>query len=166
MAPAAAGKTEETVSAVAHGRNPKEAVGTVKKQRKGTIPPPVSLPAERYADAPKTPGPKTPADDAIDFFESTERGTKRINVYELKLEEDGGPNRERSYTRLPPAYIPYVLRVTIDAGSPASRNGVFMTNFPLDGGQFDRNRFVERKLPTDFSKPIKIDLPISHAGAF
>ncbi|KAG8736398.1 hypothetical protein FRC12_017623, partial [Ceratobasidium sp. 428] len=129
-------------------------------------PPPVSLPKERYADAPKTPGPKTPADEAIDFFESTERGTKYINVYELKLEEDGGPNRERAYTRLPPAYTPYVLRVTIDAGSPASRNGIFMTNFPLDGGQFDRDRLVERKLPTDFSKPIKIDLPISHAGAF
>ncbi|QRV74089.1 4-alpha-glucanotransferase [Ceratobasidium sp. AG-Ba] len=148
-------KTKAAVSAVAHGRNPKEAVSSL-KQRKGSIPPPVSLPTERYADAPKTPGPKTPADEAIDFFESTERGTKHIRVYELRLEEDGGPNRERSYIRLPPAYTPYVLRVTIDAGSPASLNGVFMTNFPLDGGQ----------LPTDFSKPIKIDLPISHAGAF
>ncbi|KAG9123786.1 hypothetical protein FRC07_013965 [Ceratobasidium sp. 392] len=170
MAPAVVEKAKAAVSAVAHGRNPKassvEEVVAVGKHRKGGVPPPVSLPKERYADAPKTPGPKTPADEAIDFFESTERGTKHINVYELKLEEDGGPNRERSYTRLPPAYTPYVLRVTIDAGSPASRNGVFQTNFPLDGGQFDRNRFVERKLPTDFSKPIKIDLPISHAGAF
>lgn len=47
--------------------------------------------------------------------------------------------------RLPPAYIPYVLRVTLDAGTPASRNGVFKTNFPLDGGRFERDRFAERK---------------------
>ncbi|ELU43609.1 glycogen debranching enzyme [Rhizoctonia solani AG-1 IA] len=148
--------------------HPKAGAGTTKGQK----PPPVQLPHERYADAPRTPGPKTPADEALDFFESTERGDTRIQVYELRLEPDGGPNREAavrlslSYTRLPPAYKPYILRVTIDAGSPASRNGAFKTNFPLDGGTFSRDHFVERKLPTDFSKPIKIDLPISHAGAF
>lgn len=43
---------------------------------------------------------------------------------------------------------------------------MFKTNFPLDGGVFDRNKFAERKLPTNVSKPIQIDLPISHAGAF
>ncbi|KAH9935947.1 glycoside hydrolase family 13 protein [Epithele typhae] len=68
--------------------------------------------------------------------------------------------------RLPPAYTPYVVRVSLDAGTPASKNGVFKTNFPLEGGTFDRDTFVERKLPTDFSSPIQIDLPISHAGAF
>ncbi|KAI1796664.1 glycoside hydrolase family 13 protein [Ganoderma leucocontextum] len=68
--------------------------------------------------------------------------------------------------RLPPAYTPYVLRVSLDAGTPASRNGVFKTNFPLDGGRFERDRFAERKLPTKFSSPIQVDLPISHAGAF
>ena len=49
------------------------------------------------------------------------------------------------YIRLPPAYVPYILRVSIDAGMPASRNGVFKTNFPLDGGKFDRDRFAERQ---------------------
>ncbi|KAI0704297.1 glycoside hydrolase family 13 protein [Cytidiella melzeri] len=68
--------------------------------------------------------------------------------------------------RLPPAYTPYVLRVSLEAGTPATKNGVFKTNFPLDGGQFEREKFAERRLPTDFSKPIHIDLPISHAGAF
>jgi N-terminal domain from the human glycogen debranching enzyme len=47
--------------------------------------------------------------------------------------------------RLPPATIPYILRVTIDAGTPASKNGVFKTNFPLDGGPFARDHFAERK---------------------
>ena len=47
--------------------------------------------------------------------------------------------------RLPPAYKPYILRVTIEAGTPASKNGVFKTNFPIDGGKFDRNRLAERK---------------------
>jgi N-terminal domain from the human glycogen debranching enzyme len=49
------------------------------------------------------------------------------------------------YIRLPPAYVPYILRVSIEAGTPAARNGVFKTNFPLDGGTFGRDRFAERR---------------------
>ncbi|CCM02450.1 uncharacterized protein FIBRA_04549 [Fibroporia radiculosa] len=131
---------------------------------------------------PRTPKtPKTPADEGIDFFESAfKQGDKPISVYELQLEPDGGPSGDRAveycllplpvpaagYVRLPPATTPYVLRVSIEAGTPASKNGIFKTNFPLDGGRFARDHFVERVLPTDFSKPIRIDLPISHAGAF
>lgn len=111
--------------------------------------------------------PKTPADEAIEFFQSPAvPGESPIRVYELRLDSDGGPHKDRSYTRLPPAYHPYILRVSLDAGTPASRNGVFKTNFPLDGGQFQRGRFTERKLPSDLSRPIQVDLPISHAGAF
>ncbi|KAJ3745558.1 glycoside hydrolase family 13 protein [Lentinula detonsa] len=111
--------------------------------------------------------PKTPADEGIEFFQSPlTPGEAPLRVYELRLDIDGGPHKDRSYIRLPPAYAPYILRVSIDAGTPASMNGVFKTNFPLDGGKFDRARFTERKLPSDFSKPIQIDLPISHAGAF
>lgn len=49
------------------------------------------------------------------------------------------------YIRLPPAYIPYILRVSIEAGTPAARNGVFKTNFPLDGGLFGRDHFTKRR---------------------
>ncbi|KAI9440605.1 glycoside hydrolase family 13 protein [Lactarius indigo] len=111
--------------------------------------------------------PKTPADEGVDFFESSiKHGEAPVRVYELPLEPDGGPSKSREYIRLPLADVPYILRVSLEAGTPASRNGVFKTNFPLDGGVFDRNRFAERKLPTNVSKPIQIDLPISHAGAF
>ncbi|KAG6335732.1 hypothetical protein ID866_3356 [Astraeus odoratus] len=111
--------------------------------------------------------PKTPADEGKEFFLSERsEGEEPIRVYELKLDPDGGPNKERSYIRLPPAYTPYILRVSLDAGAPASKNGVFRTNFPLDGGVFERHRFTERRLPIDLSKPIQVDLPISHAGAF
>ncbi|KAJ7245146.1 glycoside hydrolase family 13 protein [Mycena haematopus] len=115
---------------------------------------------------PKTP--KTPADEAIEFFESYSvvQGDSPIQVYELRLESDGAPHKDRAYIRLPPAYVPYILRVSIDAGTPAAKNGVFKTNFPLDGGKFGRDKFTKRNLPTDFSKPIQVDLPISHAGAF
>ncbi|KAJ7672627.1 glycoside hydrolase family 13 protein [Mycena rosella] len=114
---------------------------------------------------PKTP--KTPADEGIEFFEGVAPlGETPIQVYELRLDSDGAPHKDRSYIRLPPAYVPYILRVSIDAGTPAARNGVFKTNFPLDGGKFGRDKFTKRKLPTDFSKPIQVDLPISHAGAF
>ncbi|OBZ74017.1 Glycogen debranching enzyme [Grifola frondosa] len=120
------------------------------------------------SSSPKTPKtPKTPADEGIDFFEAAfKQGEKPICVYELRLDPDGGPNKDTSYVRLPPAYTPYVLRVSLEAGTPASKNGVFKTNFPLDGGRFSRDRLAERKLPTNFSKPIQVDLPISHAGAF
>ncbi|EJD52078.1 hypothetical protein AURDEDRAFT_120639 [Auricularia subglabra TFB-10046 SS5] len=110
--------------------------------------------------------PKTPADEAIDFFSSVREGEQPIQVYELELDPDGGPNKDRSYIRLPPPYRPYILRVTLQSGTPATRNGVLKSNFPLDGGKFERSKFVERKLPATFSKPVQIDLPISHAGAF
>jgi len=108
--------------------------------------------------------PKTPADEAIEFFQSdSTKGASPIRVYELVLDQDGGPAKDNSvsnlvshqsiyrtegplqYIRLPPAYTPYVLRVSIDAGTPASRNGAFFTNFPLDGGVFQRDRFVSRR---------------------
>ncbi|KAG7093876.1 hypothetical protein E1B28_007515 [Marasmius oreades] len=117
--------------------------------------------------SPVSAGPKTPADEGIDFFQSAlTPGEAPLRVYELRLDVDGAPHKDRSYIRLPPAHVPYILRVSIDAGTPASRNGIFKTNFPLDGGKFKRDRFTTRELPTDFSKPIQINLPISHAGAF
>ena len=47
---------------------------------------------------PKTPKtPKTPADEGIDFFEAAfKAGEKPINVYELQLEPDGGPSKDRA----------------------------------------------------------------------
>ena len=57
-------------------------------------PAPIGIPTDtKEANAS---APKTPADDAIDFFESAvQHGEPAIQVYELKLEEDGGPNKSR-----------------------------------------------------------------------
>ena len=38
--------------------------------------------------------PKTPADEGIEFFQSATIGDKPIQVYELKLDADGGPNKD------------------------------------------------------------------------
>ncbi|KAL4066019.1 glycoside hydrolase family 13 protein [Scleroderma citrinum] len=100
------------------------------------------------------------------FPKKPSEGEEPIRVYELKLDQDGGPSKKHSYIRLPPPHTPYILRISLEAGTPASRNGIFKTDFPLDGGVFKRNRFAQRLLPTDFSKSIHIDLPISHVGAF
>ncbi|KAI3619877.1 glycogen debranching enzyme [Moniliophthora roreri] len=146
-----------------------------KGRKSGKPKPQVAIPGAQPAPysgssaeiSPTSAGPKTPADEGIEFFSSAATpGEAPIRVYELRLDVDGGPYKDRSYIRLPPAYRPYILRVSIDAGTPASKNGVFKTNFPLDGGQFKRDHFTTRNLPSDFSKPIQIDLPISHAGAF
>ncbi|TDL23784.1 glycoside hydrolase family 13 protein [Rickenella mellea] len=129
--------------------------------------PSVTIPKEGFAPSRSKKTPKTPADEGLEFFESAVvQADVPIQVYELRLHPDGGPSKELSYIRLPPPCIPYVLRVSLEAGTAASKNGVFKTNFPIDGGEFGRFRFAERKIPTDFSKPIKVDLPISHAGAF
>lgn len=74
--------------------------------------------------------------------------------------------RHSQYIRLPPPYTPYVLRISIDAGSRASKSGILFTNFPLSGGHFDRAHFHQRKLPGDTSKPIHVELPITKAGAY
>ncbi|OBZ69694.1 hypothetical protein A0H81_10059 [Grifola frondosa] len=107
------------------------------------------------SSSPKTPKtPKAPADEGIDFFEATfKQGEKPICVYELR-------------TYVFRRHIPHMSCVSLEAGTPASKNGVFKANFPLDGGRFLRDRFVERMLPTSFSKPIQVDLSISHASAF
>lgn len=110
--------------------------------------------------------PKTPQDEGISWFESSSARREPVQVYELVLEADGGPNKNRAYTRLPPPSSPYILRLTLEAGTPASKSGVLKTNFPLYGGSFERTKFVEKTLPHDFSKPIQIDLPISSAGVF
>ncbi len=40
--------------------------------------------------------PKTPADDAIEFFSSApSQGEGSVHVYELRLDPDGGPNKDR-----------------------------------------------------------------------
>jgi glycogen debranching enzyme len=68
--------------------NAKEAVAKVK--------PSVEIPKldGRIDDAPKTP--KTPADEGIEFFESVRADDAPINVYELRLDPDGGPSKDLS----------------------------------------------------------------------
>ena len=52
-------------------------------------------PTDVNGDAPKTP--KTPADEAIDFFENAViPGETPIQVFELKLDPDGGPSKDKS----------------------------------------------------------------------
>lgn len=54
---------------------------------------------------PKTP--KTPADEGIDFFESAfKQGDEPIQVYELQLDPDGGPNKDRSVAYRFPSPLP------------------------------------------------------------
>lgn len=65
----------------------------------------VKIPANNIthtsSESPKTPKtPKTPADEGIDFFESAfTQGEEPIRVYELQLDPDGGPNKDRSVSR-------------------------------------------------------------------
>ena len=44
--------------------------------------------------------PKTPADEGIEFFQSTVQGDKPIRVYELRLDSDGGPSKDASVESL------------------------------------------------------------------
>ncbi|KAI5477588.1 glycogen debranching enzyme, glycoside hydrolase family 13 protein [Pseudohyphozyma bogoriensis] len=105
---------------------------------------------------------KTPAVDAFVDIDPLDE----VTVYSVTLEDDGSPAKDKSYLRLPPPFKPYILRITIDAGTAASKKGVLYTNFPLDGSDFVRSRYHTTNLPQDFSKPFAIDLPVTKAGAF
>ena len=48
------------------------------------------------------------------------------------------------YIRLLPPYILHVLRISLDAVAPASKNGILKSDFPLDGGVFERGNISER----------------------
>jgi len=119
---------------------------------------------------PTTPGlktPKTPQDEALAYFSSQESHTgEPVQVWELWLEDDGGPDEQKSYIRLPAPTRPYVLRLSLHPGTSCARNGVLKSDFPMDGGVFERGVWKERKLPSDVSKPVHVDLPISAPGAF
>jgi glycogen debranching enzyme len=77
-------KAFAAAKSVAHGQSPKEAIASIK--------------TPSAADQSFQPnGPKTPADEAIDFFQSPVEPTEDpIRVYELVLDADGGANKDRS----------------------------------------------------------------------
>lgn len=59
---------------------------------------------------------------------------------------------DEQYIRLPAPTKPYVLRFVIHAGSSCAQNGVLKSDFPIEGGVFERGVWKERKLPSDPSK--------------
>ena len=94
--------------------------------------------------------------------ELVEADAEVLTIYLLPLQEDGSPSQQRTvshslcsfastwadsailrfqYLRLPPPVTPYFLRISIDAGTAASKNGVLYTNFPLDGSLFERTKY-------------------------
>lgn len=95
-----------------------------------------------------------------------DKSSAPITIYQLALEDDGSPSKEKSYIRLPAPYEPYALRILIAAGARSSKAASLFTNFPLDQSEFDRSKFHEKPLPSDTSKPIQVDLPITKAGVF
>ena len=127
-----------------------------------------ATPAAPAASGQKTP--KTPQDEALAFFSSDVHDGEPVQVWELWLENDGGPadnksvsGRESSidiaqhtdnaqYIRLPPPTRPYVLRLSLHPGTPCTQNGKLKSGFPIDGGVFERGSWKERALPSDVSK--------------
>ncbi|CAH7670497.1 amylo-1,6-glucosidase [Phakopsora pachyrhizi] len=89
-----------------------------------------------------------------------------VTVYELTLEDDGSPSKEKAYIRLPAPVDPYLLRISIAAGSSASKAGSLLTNFPSNEGTFERARYNAHPFPADTSRPIQTDLLITKPGAF
>lgn len=98
-------KVKAATSAAFHGRDPKDAVAALsssstrmktKEGNSGVALPPMSIPTGGFEPSSSLKTPKTPADEGIDFFESAVVGDAPIQVYELKLDADGGPNKDRS----------------------------------------------------------------------
>ena len=71
----------------------------------------ISIPKPDLSHSSVTPAaPKTPADEGIEFFQSATIGDKPIQVYELRLDADGGPNKDASVEW--PVYSPIFQGLT------------------------------------------------------
>ena len=95
-------KLADKTSAIIHGHKAKNgdaatAKGDAHPPAKTRSKPTVHIPQQGFDPSPPMKTPKTPADDALDFFESAiAPGEAPIQVYELKLDPDGGPTKDRS----------------------------------------------------------------------
>ena len=77
---------------------------------------PKAVPTDPNSTSPQTPKtPKTPADEGIEFFESvTAKGDQPIRVYELRLDPDGGPNKDRAVEYPSPSHaMPNDIRLCL-----------------------------------------------------
>ncbi|SNX85785.1 probable 4-alpha-glucanotransferase / amylo-1,6-glucosidase (glycogen-debranching enzyme) [Melanopsichium pennsylvanicum] len=89
-----------------------------------------------------------------------------VKVYELVLEEDGSPNEQKSYIRLPAPVQPYVLRFSIEAGSTASQQAHLWTNYSSKRNTFERTSFEKTPFSSSASSANRADLLINSAGVF
>jgi glycogen debranching enzyme len=103
----------DKTAAILHGRKPKAGDATAHGDKSQppaytrSKPAAVHIPQQGFDPSAPMKTPKTPADDALDFFESAIKpGEAPIQVYELKLDPDGGPNKDRSVR-------PYALKLRI-----------------------------------------------------
>ena len=88
-------KAFAAVDAVAHGKNPLNAVGAINSGGDRSTPS-ITIPDINRLSLSEVNTPKTPADEAIDYFEALAPKDATIQVYELKLDPDGGPSKEKS----------------------------------------------------------------------
>ncbi|KAJ3192406.1 hypothetical protein HK101_006611 [Irineochytrium annulatum] len=89
-------------------------------------------------------------------------------VFALRLEDDGSPDSQKKYARLPPPVEknPYVLRFIVTAGTAASRDSWLFTNYPEQGKTFQRNAFRKLKLDRGGMTDATCDLPITRSGVY
>lgn len=90
----------------------------------------------------------------------------QVKVYEVVLEQDGSPNEQRSYLRLPAPVQPYVLRFSIEAGSTASKDAQLLTNYSNKRDTFERTSFEKTPFSSSASSANQVDLLIKSAGVF
>ena len=88
-------KAFAAVDAVAHGQNPLKAVGAINGSGERSSHS-IVIPDIKRLSLSEVNTPKTPADEAIDYFEALAPKDATIQVYELKLDPDGGPSKEKS----------------------------------------------------------------------
>ncbi|EPS42255.1 hypothetical protein H072_3786 [Dactylellina haptotyla CBS 200.50] len=87
-------------------------------------------------------------------------------VYLLILKDDGTPDVNGTYIRLPPPTEPYTLRFQIEGTSSITRQGSLWVNIPEKGKEFHRENYREFKLSPDFTKALTIDVPIDTSGSY
>lgn len=92
------------------------------------------------------------------------------HIFTLRLGPDACPIDGAKFIRLPPppSGKPYVLRLTLTAGTPACNNPILLTNYPVEERKrsFERDYFYHIPFKHDLLGDATCDVEISTAGVY
>ncbi|KAJ1919203.1 bifunctional 4-alpha-glucanotransferase/amylo-alpha-1,6-glucosidase [Mycoemilia scoparia] len=93
--------------------------------------------------------------------------TQNLIVWLLTLENDGSPPKDKKFLRVKQCVNQAnAIRFRIPAGYAASMSPVLLTNYPLDGSEYDRSTFHRRQFIKDNGSDMICDFLVEKPGPY